>query len=60
MRLFNGPIALLGGILALRGAVAIDVDPENEGMSIIDDRDRAMDAGWLTFQLWVFENMLLT
>lgn len=34
MRLFKGPIALLGGILALRGAFAIDVDPENEGMSI--------------------------
>ncbi|CAI7674824.1 unnamed protein product [Penicillium pancosmium] len=30
MRLFKGPIALVGGILALRGAFAIDVDPENE------------------------------
>lgn len=41
MRLFKGPIALVGGILALRGAFAIDVDPENEGMLMSITRDRA-------------------
>lgn len=34
MRLFKGPIVLVGGLLALQGAFAIDVDPENEGLSI--------------------------
>ena len=45
MRLFKGPIALVGGILALRGAFAIDVDPENEGMSITRGRSQCSFRG---------------
>jgi hypothetical protein len=36
MRLFKGSIALVGGILALRGAFAIDIDPESQGMSNVN------------------------